>query len=99
MQCLPACSTRSASGPWVGHGRGQDDRVEVGIGEQVVEVGGEAGGREGRRPARAGLLGGVAAPGQLAAADRGEVAGEVGAPVAEAHDADAGHVSSPLMHG
>ena len=35
----------------------------------------------------------VAAPGELAAADGGEVASEVGAPVAEADDADADHAA------
>ena len=72
-------------------GRGEHDRVEVGIVEQVVEVGGEAGGREGRCPARAGGFGRVAAPRELAARDGGEVARQVGTPVAEADDADPDH--------
>ena len=70
------------------HRRGEHDRVERVVGQQVVEVRGEAGAGEARRPALAGGLGGVAAPRQLAARDAREVAGEVRAPVAEAGDAD-----------
>jgi hypothetical protein len=82
-----------------GDRRGEDDRVERVVAEQVIDVGGEAGGLERRRPAGAGLLGRVAAPRELAARDRGEVAREVRAPIAEADDADASQVNSPHMHG
>ena len=71
----------------VGHGRGEHDGVELGVAEQVVELAGEARARERARVALARRLGGVAAPGQLAAREGGEVARQVRAPVAEARDA------------
>ena len=74
--------------------RGQHDRVELRVAQEVVELGREAGAREGRRPALARRLRAVAAPRELAAGDRGEVAREVGPPVAEADDTDSDHVIS-----
>ena len=85
-QCLPASSTRSASAAWVGTGVASTTASSVWVGEQVVEVGGEARARERARAALARGLGRVAAPGELAARQRGEVAREVRAPVAEAGD-------------
>ena len=69
-----------------GHGRGEHDRVERrGSLEQLVELARRA--RAGERRARArsrACCRGVAQPRELAAGDRGEVAREVRAPVAEA---------------
>ncbi len=72
-----------------GHGRGEHDGVELGVGEQILQLPREARPGERGRRARACLRGGVAQPAQLAAGDRGEVAREVRSPVAEAGDADA----------
>jgi hypothetical protein len=60
-----------------GDGRGQDDRVEARVLEQVGEVVGEARRREERRHALARRAVGVADPRQLAVLERVEVAGEV----------------------
>jgi hypothetical protein len=69
-------------------GRGEDDRVERVVGQQVIELAGEAGAAVQRLVAGADLLAPVAQPGELAAGQRVEVAREVRAPVAEADDAD-----------
>ena len=52
-QCLPARSTRSASARVGGHRGGEHDGVELGVAEQVVELGGEARRRERARVALA----------------------------------------------
>ena len=87
--CRPRATAHGELGVG-GHGRGQHDRVELVVVQQVVELAGRA---RARGSARASFsrasLGGVAQPAQLAAGDRGEVAREVRAPVAEADDADA----------
>jgi hypothetical protein len=59
---LPASSTALGQRAVAGHRRGEHDRVERVVAEQVVQVGGEARAGEARRPALAGRLGGVAAP-------------------------------------
>jgi len=74
----------------MGRDRGRErDRVQLGIGEQVVELGRHAhpGELSCRSLTRSGVA--VAAPAQLAAADRSEVAGEVRSPVPEPGNADA----------
>src|SRR5918998_3475617 len=71
-----------------GDRRGEYDRVERVVAQQVVEVGGEARAGERGLPALARLLRGVAAPGQLAAGDGREVARQVRAPVPEPRHAD-----------
>ena len=68
-------------------GGGEDDGVELLVGEQLLQIAGEARARERARIALARRLGGVAAPGQLAAREGSEVARQVRAPVAEARDA------------
>src|SRR5215210_2606924 len=68
------------------HGGGEHDGVELRVAEQVAEVGREARAREAAGHALARRLGGVAAPGQLAAGQAGEVARQVGAPVAQPGD-------------
>jgi hypothetical protein len=79
------------------HGRGEDDRVEPGIGEQLPELGGPAR----RRHEGAGALErdriAVAQPRDLAARDGSEVAGEVRAPVAEARHADADRAHAAIL--
>ena len=70
------------------HRGGEHDGVEVGVAEQVVEVGGEARLAELAREALAHLVAPVAAPAQLGVGQRVEVAREVRAPVAQAHDPD-----------
>src|SRR3954453_14805392 len=71
-----------------GDGRGEDGRVKAGVAEKGVWGAGEA--RPGMADGEALAHGrvGVAAPAQLGARERVEVAGEVRAPVAEADDAD-----------
>ncbi len=72
-----------------GHRRGEHDRVELLVGEEIVErAGGARGWKRALEPC-ARVRRGVAQPAQLAARDRGEVAREVRAPVAEPDDADA----------
>ena len=66
---------------------GEHDGVEVFVAEQVVEVRREAGARVRRGEALARLGAIVAAPGQLGARQRVDVASEVRAPVAQADDA------------
>jgi hypothetical protein len=79
------------------HRRGQDDRVEAGVGEQLAQVRGPAR----RRHEGAGALErgrrAVAQPCDLAARDRGEVPGEVRAPVAEARHADANRAHAAIL--
>ncbi len=67
---------------------GDDDRVELVVGEQVVEVGREARAAVHGGQALAHLGAAVAAPRELGAVEAVEVAGEVRAPVAEPDDAD-----------
>ena len=69
-------------------GRRQDHRVDVRIGQHLGEIVCEAGARVLACEPRAGLLRRVAAPRKLAVLDRREIAGEVRAPVAEAHQCD-----------
>jgi hypothetical protein len=57
-------------GPVGGHRRRQHHGVELGIGEQIVQLRGEAGGGEALPPAIVRLRRRVAAPRQLAAGDR-----------------------------
>ena len=78
-------------------GRGQDDGVERVVGQEVVERPGAA--RTGEARADALERGGVAVaqPGQLAALNRGEVAREVGPPVAQPGDADRDRVHAPIL--
>ncbi len=71
-----------------GDGCGEHHGVELGVIEQVPQRGGAPHAREGARETCAGLLGVVAQPRELTALDRREVACEVGAPVAEPHNAD-----------
>ena len=71
-----------------GDRRGEHDRVELVVVEQIVEVAGEARVRIGGLQALADRFPLVAAPRQLAVRDGREVAREVGSPVAEAYDAD-----------
>src|SRR5207245_7463276 len=65
---------------------GEQDRVQGGILEQLRELPGDARARERGRGTRARIGARIAQPAQLAARDGGEVAGEVGSPVAESHD-------------
>jgi hypothetical protein len=69
-------------------GCGEHDRVERGVREQVVELAGQARAREARGEPLADVLARVAQPRELGAGQRGEVAREVRAPVAEPDDAD-----------
>ena len=81
-----------------GHRRGQHDGVQRRVGQQGVEVVGDGGAGElGARP-RQDLLVQVAAVRELHARQAVEVAGEVGAPVAEAHHADADLVRHLVHH-
>ena len=71
-----------------GHRGGQDDRVQLGVVQQVLQLaGGTRAGEGGGQPV-AGLDRLVAQPGQLAARDRGEVPCQVRPPVAEPDDPD-----------
>ena len=85
----PPRATATASSAWVGTGvastTASSSRPRAGRSISAVL---RAAGKAARELSPRGL-GGVAQPGQLAAGDRGEVAGEVRAPVAEADDADA----------
>jgi hypothetical protein len=76
--------------------RRQRDRVELRIGEQLVEVGNHPRCREHRGHAVTPLLRRIAAVGELAARHRSEVPGQVRAPVAEAGDRDP---QTRLCHG
>jgi hypothetical protein len=67
-------------------GRGDDDRLELGIGEQLVEVGRHARAGIARGEARAVLVGEIAEPRQVG--NLVEVPREVRTPVAEAGQAD-----------
>ena len=69
--------------------RRDHDRAEVGIVEQIVEIRREAGLRVGGLHMRALRVVELAAPGELAALERGEVAGEIRPPVPHADYADA----------
>ena len=71
-----------------GDGRGEHDRVELLVAEQVLERAGDPCAWERRPGLRARALLSVTQPCELAAGDRGEVAREVRAPVAEPGDAD-----------
>ena len=71
------------------HRRGEHDRVERRIAQQVIEFVGEACRAKLIGEPRATLGVGVAAPGELAVRQRREVAREVRPPVSEADDADA----------
>ena len=64
------------------------DRIKRRIGQQLVQIAGEARAREHRRHASAGFLGAVTAIGKLALRKRGEVAREVWSPVPKPDDAD-----------
>ena len=78
----------------VGRDRGGDcHRVQVRVGEDLLDVGGEPGLGVDPLPLLAHGLVGVAEPGQLAALDRVEVAGQVRAPVADADLPDANRLS------
>ena len=88
-QCLPACQhTQRQRGVRGNIGR-DHHRVELGVGQQLVQVGGEARLRERRLAQRSRVPRSVAAPAQLAALQRGEVARQVRPPVAEPDDAHA----------
>src|SRR4051794_24905873 len=69
--------------------RGEDGRVARRVGEQVVEVAGEPRAGVARGEPRADVRVAVAAPAQVGAGQRVEVAREVRAPVAEPDDAEA----------
>ena len=71
------------------HRRGDDDRVELGVGQQLVEVAARRARRGTAAPTRSRASSdAVADPAQLGAGQAVEVAGEVRAPVAEADDPD-----------
>src|SRR5215207_6952178 len=83
-----------------GHGRGDRDRVDSRVREQLLDVGGRAHAREARcHPLE--LLGeGVADPCELGFRERVEVAREVRTPVAEADDGDpdrSTHATAPIQ--
>ena len=79
-QCLPASSALIARSPWVGTGVVIAAACRLGVRGQVRQIGGEVGVRVDRRVARARGLVGVAAPGQIAALERVQVASDVGSP-------------------
>ncbi len=72
-----------------GHRGGEDDRVELGVVQQLLEIAGRPRAGKTRCELLARLLGGVTQPCQLTASERAEVAREIWAPVAQAGDADA----------
>jgi hypothetical protein len=79
------------SGRELGVGRDggrEHDRVELGVGEKVLDVAGELRAAEDAGEALARLRPAVAAPAQLRAGETVEVSSEVRPPVAEADDAD-----------
>jgi hypothetical protein len=73
------------------HRRGQRDRVQRLVGQQLVQRGRHAGTGEGAPLTGPALLRLVAQPGQLGVRKPVEVARQVGAPVAESGDADPDH--------
>jgi hypothetical protein len=82
-----------------GHRRRADHGVQLGVGEQLVELGAHADARQLGCSALARRLRAVAEPAQLGVGQAVEVARQVRAPVTEAHDPDtdrgaAGHAAS-----
>ena len=79
----------------MGDDRGCDhDRVQIGVVQELVQVGGQAGVREAHRCPGPALLVAVAEPGECRSREVVEVSGEVRPPVAEPHQADANGVGA-----
>ena len=81
------------------HVRGHDDRVEIGVGEQLVQFTGLAHTRKLSARARTCLLRGVAEPAELGVRQAVEVAREVGAPVPESDHPDPHRAANLALRG